>query len=515
MSVGYLEYCARSFEPRPVPYQTPGELALAVEPGTIQTPALQLIDDALVDVEAGRCDRLIISMPPQTGKSSRVTKAASLWFLLRDPDRRIAIVSYSSDLAQDFGRDIRAYITKNSGEDGGLDLGLRIARDNGALAKWRLEGHRGGVKSVGLAAGLTGRPADALFIDDPIASMEQADSPTYRERAWNFWQSVGQTRLSPGAPVVLVLTRWHPDDLAGRLLGAEDGYGWRVINIPAQAEALDPADDPLGREQGEFMESARRDERTGLALSVADWVKMKAGYTARTWAALFQGRPVPAEGVVWQESWIANFRGRTGDSMHRWERVLVAVDPAVTSKASSDETGIVVTAMEPEGIGWVIDDRSLRGTPTQWGCAVWHAVFDWSGTGIVVEDNQGGEMVLTVLQTSWPVAVASYQKLHPSWRPMIAPPVTRVHAHRSKRVRAESVAALYEVGKVRHAADGTDRLAALEDQMTSWTGVGDSPDRIDALVHGITAMFLPKHADTGVGVAAKQVAARRRAAGRR
>ena len=349
---------------------------------------------------------------------------------------------------------------------------------------------------------------NCMIIDDPIKDRADADSPTIRGNVIDWWTDTGSTRLAPGAPVVLIQTRWHPDDLAGWLLAQEDAHRWKLISIPAQAEALDPADDPLGRQLGEFMASARR--RT-----VAQWEKIKAASPARTWAALYQQRPTPAEGTVWQESWISAFRGRTGDAMHKWARVLVGVDPAATSKTSSDETGIVVTAMDTEGTGWVVDDRSLRGTPTEWGVAVWHAVFDWNGTGIVIEDNQGGEMVLTVLQTSWQTAVASYLRLHPSWRPIIAPPVTRVHASRSKRIRAESVAALYEVGRVRHAADGTTRLAALEDQMTAWTGVGDSPDRIDALVHALTALFLPKHADAGVGAARQQAATRRRAAGRR
>jgi hypothetical protein len=511
----WIETCAADFEPRVIPYKTPGELAVAVEPFTIQTEALQLIDDALVDVEEGRCDRLIISMPPQQGKSSRVTKVGALWFLLRDPSRRIAIVSFASDLAEQFGREIRGFITNNQGDEGTLDLGLRIAKDNGAVSQWKLDGHRGGVKSVGLSAGLTGRPADALFIDDPISNPEQADSLIFRNRAWNFWTHVGQTRLAPGAPVVLILTRWHPDDLAGRLLAAEDGHRWRVINIPAQAEALDPADDPLGRHQGQYMASARRNERTGLPRTDTEWEQIKIATGTRGWASLYQGRPTPAEGTIWQYPWIEANRGRTGDATHQWVRIIIGVDPAATSKDGSDETGIVVCAMDSEGVAWVVDDRSLRGSPIEWGTAVWHAVFDWAGTGIVVESNMGGDMVLTTLQASWQTAIAAYLRMHPSWQPNIAPPVTKVHANRSKRLRAESIVPMYQNGKVRHAADGTDRLAALEDQMTSWTGVGDSPDRIDALVHALTALFLPKHADAGVGAQRQQAATRRRAAGRR
>jgi len=138
--------------------------------------------------------------------------------------------------------------------DESLDLGLRVAKDNGAARRWKLYGKKGGVRSVGIRGGLTGRAVDALFIDDPISNLEQAYSATYREQAWGFWQLVGITRLAPGAPVILVLTRWHADDLAGRLLAGEDADLWTVLNIPGEAVE----NDPLGRKPGEWLESARQ-----------------------------------------------------------------------------------------------------------------------------------------------------------------------------------------------------------------------------------------------------------------
>lgn len=152
----------------------------------MQTPALDLIDEALNDVDAGRCDRLIISMPPQEGKSTRVTKIGPTYLLTRNPQRRIVVVSYGQDLANEFGRDIRSHITSNQGQDGTLDIGLRIAPDNGSVSSWKFDGYRGGVRSVGVGGGITGRPADVMFIDDPITNRKQAESETYRNRAKNF-----------------------------------------------------------------------------------------------------------------------------------------------------------------------------------------------------------------------------------------------------------------------------------------------------------------------------------------
>lgn len=287
-------------------YPTPGDLARAIEPETIQTPALDLIDQALVDVEAGRINRLIISMPPQEGKSTRVTKVGPLWFLTRNPERRIAVVSYAASLAQEFGRDIRKFITDNAGQDDTLDLGLRIAPDNGAASGWRLDGHKGGVKAVGLRGGLTGKPADILFIDDPVSNRDQAESPTFREQAKNFWRSVGSTRLAPGAPVILILTRWHNDDLAGYLLSQPDASRWRVINIPAQADHHPEKGqtDPLGREPGEWMQSARKNELTGhIGRTDEEWEQIRVQAGPRDFAALYQGRPSPDEGGVLPAEW--------------------------------------------------------------------------------------------------------------------------------------------------------------------------------------------------------------------
>ena len=294
MAASVWELAARQFEVQLPSWDTPGELARAVEPATVQTPALDLIDKHLVKVETGEIDRLIINLPPQEGKSTRVTTLGPLWFLTRNPNRRIAIVSYAQDLAEEFGRNIRNHIESNQGDDATLDLGMRVARDNGAARRWQLAApNRGGVRSVGIRGGLTGRPVDALFIDDPISNLEQAYSKTYRDQAWGFWQSVANTRLAPGAPVVLVLTRWHADDLAGRILAAPDADRWTVLNIPAEAAS---ENDPLGRKPGEFLESAR-------GRTVEQWEQIKVAVGPKVWQSLYMGNPTLDEGGVFPTEW--------------------------------------------------------------------------------------------------------------------------------------------------------------------------------------------------------------------
>jgi predicted phage terminase large subunit-like protein len=316
---------------------SPGHLAREVDPAGEscgrQTRALQLVDQVLVDVDDGTSDRVIITFPPQEGKSTRVTEFGPLWMLTRNPERRIVVVSYGADLANEFGRHIRERITSNSGQDGTLDLGLRVAPDNGSVASWRLDGHRGGVRSIGMAGGITGRPADALFIDDPISNREQAESERWRQRAKDFWTDSGSTRLAPGAPVVIVLTRWHEDDMAGWLLGRPDGHRWRVINIPAQADH-DPVkgeSDPLGREPGEYMDSVRINEHTGQPRTDADWEALKVEKGSRSWAALYQGRPAPVEGNILERGWWRFYDASQWVERDDGSRIALSMDELIAS----------------------------------------------------------------------------------------------------------------------------------------------------------------------------------------
>ena len=294
MTVTWAAAAARHFEPRRRRWATPLDLAAELNPRTVRTPALERIAQAVADTIATPDGRLIVTMPPQEGKSTLVAQDTPAWALHDQPDTPVVVASYGQGLAIRNGRAIRRRIENNPGL-----LGLHIAPDNGAVHDWTLAGHQGGVLSVGIGSGLTGRPAGLLVIDDPIKDRKEADSETYRNAVWDWWLDVAATRLAPGAPVIVILTRWHEDDLAGRLLAAEDGRLWRVLNIPAEADHNPEAgeSDPLGRQPGEFMESARR--RTA-----AQWQAIKTRSGARTWASLYQGRPAPAEGALFKrDAW--------------------------------------------------------------------------------------------------------------------------------------------------------------------------------------------------------------------
>lgn len=335
-------------------WPTPGALAQHLDPRTIQTPALDLIDAELVRLLDQPGGRLIVSMPPQQGKSSRVSQVFPVWALMQDPDRPIIVASYGEQLAERNGEAIRNLIDWN-------DLGIRIERGSSAKKRWRIEGRSGGVLSAGIGSGMTGWASGLTIVDDPIKDRKEADSETYRDNVWAWWQDVALTRLAPGAPAVVVLTRWHEDDLAGRLLAAEDGRRWRVINIPAQSDH-DPAKgetDPLGREPGEWMISARliEDPATRIKRPMTEaetatyWQEIKAGVGARTWSALYQGRPSPESGDVFRREWWQQYDrplwlDRPDGS--RWvtgmDEVMISCDFAFKDTAGSDYVAMAVWA---------------------------------------------------------------------------------------------------------------------------------------------------------------------------
>lgn len=275
-------------------WASPGAMALETNPRTVQTPALDIIDAALVEAFNTPDSRLIISMAPQEGKSVRVANDFPVWALTQRPDLRIVTASYGQALANRNGRAIRNRIQTVPA------LNLAIADDNGSVSDWTLQGHEGGVLSVGIGAGVTGRPADMMIIDDPIKDRKEADSELQRDTVWDWWTDAASARLAPGAPVVVILTRWHQDDLAGRLIERDPEAGWKVINIPAQADHRPELGetDLLGREPGEFMISAR-------GRTLKQWLRRKATAGAKTWASLYQGRPSPDAGGVFPapEDW--------------------------------------------------------------------------------------------------------------------------------------------------------------------------------------------------------------------
>jgi predicted phage terminase large subunit-like protein len=454
-------------------WATPGELAAAINPKTIQTPALDIIDEALVWAHTTPDARLLISLPPQEGKSQRVTKTGSLWALTRNPETRIGIASYASALAESFGREIRNWITSFDGTDGTLDLRLRIAPDNGAAGRWSLEGHEGGVIAVGVGSGLTGRPLDCLIIDDPFADAEQAASESYRKKVWEWWQAVAATRLASPSPVIIVMTRWHEDDLAGRLLAAEDGAQWRVINIPAQADHSPEKGqtDPLGRQPGQWLESARN--RT-----VAQWEAIKVRSGVRVFTALYQGKPSPDAGDVWKREWWRRYPtmlwslGPDGGNYVDCDEMIMSWDMAFKDTKTADYVVGQVWARRGANV-YLLDQVRRRMSFTDTLTMFQTMVARWpQAAAKLVEDKANGTAIISMLQNK----VGGIIPINPT---------------ESKKARAEAVAPYIEAGNVH--LPTTDVALFEVDELVEEAAAfpnGSHDDQVDATSQALNRLFL-------------------------
>jgi predicted phage terminase large subunit-like protein len=269
----------------------------------------KLIAEALERVERGECKRLMIFMPPRHGKSELASRRFPAWFLGRNPDRSIIAASYNSELATDFGREVRDILASRLFANA---FDVRLADNSQAAGRWHTSG-RGGYVAAGVGTAVTGRGAHVLLIDDPFKDRVEADSEVTREKVWRWYTSTAYTRLEgdvaasvledddiwldflheieageaepfEGA-IVLIMTRWNEDDLGGRLIAAQSTGGdqWEMLDLPA----LNDAGEALWPEKF----SAERLNR------------IKAAIGARDWSALYQQRPSPDDGTFFLRDW--------------------------------------------------------------------------------------------------------------------------------------------------------------------------------------------------------------------
>jgi len=247
---------------------------------TWDAPQHRAIFDALAGLERDY-DKLMIFMPPRHGKSQSATVRYSAYTAIYDGARfpEILIAAYNLSLARTFTRQVRNICLRE-----GIVAGDQRAADEFATI------HGTVVRAAGVQSGITGKGGDLIVIDDPIRGREEADSETYRNRTWDWYNDDLLTRRGPKAKLILIQTRWHTDDLAGRILASEDGPNWHVLHLPAIA--LD--DDPAGREPGEALWPERFPVETLRHIEATN---------PRGFAALYQGMPVAEGGAVFLAEW--------------------------------------------------------------------------------------------------------------------------------------------------------------------------------------------------------------------
>lgn len=300
---------------------------------------------AFEQVEKGEWLNLIITMPPRHGKTELTTKRGVAWFVGRDPTRSVAVGTYSDDLAGDMGRDVRAIMEAPLYREMFPGAVLR----KGSKSADRMQTEAGGMLYfVGRGTGITGRGADLIIIDDPLKNREEADSKAVRDKVWKWWQDDIQSRiLDEGGRFIIIMTRWHEDDLVGRLTDPnnphfieEEAKKWRILDLPALARD----DDALGRKKGE----ALWPERFGVGHLEAIRTRNPRGF-----ASLYQGRPAPEDGDDFKAEWLNTYRA---GELPKNLRPYAASDLAVSTKEVSDKSCFGVGGVCENGFLWILPD---------------------------------------------------------------------------------------------------------------------------------------------------------------
>lgn len=298
--------------------------------GIIPAVHHRLLLSALEEVERGDCPRLMVCMPPGSAKSTYTSQIFPAWYLGKHPDRSVIAASHTQELAERFGRRVRNLFA--SAEHRNV-FQVGIAEDSQAAGRWDTE--KGGEYfAAGVGGSITGRRADLGIIDDPVKSREDADSERSREKAWDWYVNDFLTRLKPGASQIVVMTRWHDDDLGGRILERES-HRWKVIELAMEALP----DDPLGRKPGERL----------WPEWYTDDIVETAKKDVRGWNALYQQRPAGDEGDYFKADWFVEY-----DEPPKDLKIYGASDYAVTD-GGGDFTEHGVFGLDAWGNLYVLD----------------------------------------------------------------------------------------------------------------------------------------------------------------
>lgn len=487
-------------------------LKCVLDENAVRTPALNLLSAELEHLITTPGARLIVSFSPQEGKSESVIHAV-LRALQYHPEWRVAFTSYAEWLARrntGAARDlVLQYGSKAIDPLTGVAvpdrLGLAIDPAHSAEGAWKLLGHKGGCIARGVGSGLTGAPVDFLVCDDPIKDARDASSSTIRGRLYDWWQQVSETRLAPGAPVIVVATRWHELDLSGWLIENDTRGEWRVVNIPALADGQ--TEDALERPPGEWMVSAR-------GRTPEQWQAIRSRVGERAFSAMYQGRPAPLEGGVFKRAWFDTWR--VPELPAGCLPATVVIDPA-DNEGDGDSAGIIVATSQPStGRVFILDDLSAPMTVARWARIAMLACVRRGAPTIAYERSlsqlpkrlreawqglhrkalalrqAGGDVDAAVMSLLRPGDGAEVRELIETelleidadadavlgFGP-VGPQIKAIVAKGSKQLRMQLIAPMAETGR----AVMVGRFPLLEHELATWLPGNDSPDRSDAYAH--------------------------------
>jgi predicted phage terminase large subunit-like protein len=319
---------------------------------------------------------IALNMPPRHSKSMTITETLPSYYLGQFDEDRIIEISYNDTFARKFGKKNKEKVRQY----GKALFNIEIAKDSSAHDEWSLNNNIGGMISRGVLSGITGQGADLMIIDDPIKNREEADSETHREKIWDEWIDSFSSRLHPGAIVILILTRWHEDDLQGRLLNHEYGepLDWQVYNFPLEAED----NDLLGREPGEPLWP----ERYSYSF-IAERKRYPSSFNS-----LYQGRPTSQEGNMLKRDWWQYY-----DVLPHMQKRILSVDATFKDEDDSDFVAIQVWGKTGANM-YLIDSLKARLNFPATLQAIRNMLKKHKGiAGKYVEDKANGPAIISML----------------------------------------------------------------------------------------------------------------------
>lgn len=316
------------------------------EPGWVHKDICDKLEWFSAAVAAKESPRLMIFMPPRHGKSEIGSRSFPAWHLGRYPKHEFIACSYGSDLANGFSRKVRDVIEDPAYRAVFPDT--QVSKDSRSVENW-LTTESGGYAAAGVGGAITGRGSHILVIDDPIKNREAAESATNREAVWDWYTSTAYTRLAPGGGVLIILTRWHDDDLAGRLLKKQaegEGDEWVVVEYPAQA-----VHDELFRKRGEPLHPERYDAE---ALE-----RIKRAVGPRDWQALYQQNPTPEDGDYFNKG-MFQWYGAQDIPPYSELNFYTAWDFAIGTKEMNDRSVGVTVGVDKHDRTYLVDIQAGR-----------------------------------------------------------------------------------------------------------------------------------------------------------
>lgn len=389
---------------------------------------------------------LLVSCPPRHGKSELCSIGFPAWYLGKNPEKEIITVSYSADLAQDFGGKTRDLV---AGEAFKHIFNVTLKEDDAAKARWRTSG-KGSYTSVGVGGAITGRGANVLIFDDPIRNREEAESELIRNKVWDFFTSTAFTRLQPQGVVIVIQTRWHVDDLSGRVLQNQTLAGRaKIIHLPAIATHKE-----LYREEGAALWPEK------YPVPALNEIKTTIG--PYDWDALYQGSPVLTENQEFDPAW---YKYRTeADLAGKNTRNFLTIDTAISKKTFANYTGFVENCVDQENF---------------WNIRAWRKKIgpDELVDAIFALHMMRKYEVIGIEKTTYTEGLKPYLDAEQRKRGTFLPIFDVSHERKEKDIRIRGLIPRYASGSVFHIQGGTKEL---ESELRDFPR-GLTDDMVDAL----------------------------------